>query len=234
MRVFTLRRAAVVALAAGTAATTARAQVGHVPDRSPFVDIEYRQSFTPFAGYLFAAGDPAGVAPQSAPLFGAQYDVYLGGPASFTARVATALSDRTVIDPARPLSRRVLGVERRPLTMLDIGLTLALTGQKTFRGIVPVVHGGLGLVSNLKGADPGGLSLGTRFAFAYGAGVRYVPNGRWAARADVGWRAYQLRYPDRYFEPALDSTQVLPANASKSKWLNNPSVTVGLTYQLFR
>jgi hypothetical protein len=163
-----------------------------------------------------------------------QYDVYLGGPASFTARLGSALTDRTVIDPARSRSRRVLGVERRPLTMLDIGFTFALTGQKSYHGFVPVVHTGLGFVSNLKGEDPGGLSLGTRFALAYGAGIRYVPSGRVAIRADVGYRLFQLRYPDRYFQPALDSTSVLPASHSKSNWLNNKAVTLGVTYQLFR
>lgn len=231
MRRSLARMAAAAALVVARAAT---AQVGHLPDQSPFVDIEYRQSFSTYGGYFFAQSDPAGVGPQSGPFVGVQYDIYLAGPASFTARVGSAIVDRTVLDPARPASRRVLGTERRPLTMADVGFTFALTGQRSFRGIVPLVHGGVGLVSNMKGADPGGLNLGTRFALAYGAGVRYVPSGRVAVRADVGYHLFQLRYPDRYFQPALDSSSVLPSGASKSKWLNNPAVTVGISYQLFR
>jgi opacity protein-like surface antigen len=229
-----MRRLTIVASALLVGAGSAGAQVGYPPERSPFVDLEYRQAFTTMAGYFFGDSDPAGVAPQGAPFVGVQYDVYLGGPASFTARLGSAIADRTVIDPARPVATRVLGVERRPLTMLDVGFTFSLTGGKSFRGLVPLVHGGLGLVSNLKGEDPGGLNLGTRFALAYGAGLRYVPNGRMAVRADVGYRAFQLRYPDRYFEPAIDSTSVLPTGSSKSKWLNNPTVTLGVSYQLFR
>jgi opacity protein-like surface antigen len=227
-----LRIIAAALLVGGT--RVASAQVGYPPDRSPFTDLVYKQSFSALGGYYIAATDAAGVAPQSAPFVGVQYDIYLGGPASFTARIGDALSDRNVLDPARPASRRLLGVEKRPLTMLDAGFSFALTGGKSFHGFVPLVHTGVGIVSNFKGADPGGLNLGTRFAFAYGAGIRYVPSGRWALRADVGWHAFQLRYPDAYLEPALDSTSVLPTTHSKSNWLNNKSVTLGVTYQLFR
>ena len=226
--------AGAVAGALALAAAGAQAQVGHEPVRSPFVDLTYRQSLTPFAGYFFAASDPAGVAPQSAPMFGVRYDVYLGGPASFTARLASATTERTVIDPARPASRRVLGVEQRPLTLADIGFTFALTGQKSWHGLVPLVHTGVGLATYFAGADPGGFNLGTRFALNYGAGLRIVPSGRLAFRIDASRYAYQIRYPDRYFQPAIDSTQVLPTARSKSKWLNNAAVTVGASYQFFR
>jgi hypothetical protein len=220
--------------AAVLVARGAAAQVGSAPERSPFVDLEYRQSVSPFSGYLWTPTDPAGIAPQSAPLFGTRYDIYLGGPASFTARVATALADRTVIDPARPVARRILGVERRPLTFVDVGFSFALTGQKSWRGIVPLIHTGGGLATNFAGADPGGFSLGTRFALSYGAGLRFVPSGRLAFRVDASNYAYQIRYPDRYFQPAIDSTSVLAPERSKGKWLNNKAVTVGASYQFFR
>jgi hypothetical protein len=221
---------AALALSAGTAG----AQVGHDPARSPFIDLTYRQSVTPFGGYFMAADDPAGVAPQSGPMVGVRYDLYLGGPASFTGRIATATSERTVIDPARPASRRVLGVEQRPLTFADVGFSFALTGQKSWHGIVPLLQAGGGLATNFAGSDPGGFNLGTRFAITYGGGLRVVPNGRLAFRVDASKYAYQIRYPDRYFQPAIDSTQVLPTAASKSKWLNNTAVTVGASYQFFR
>ena len=234
LRPIPARAAALSAVLVGVGATTAGAQVGHEPERSPFVDLTYRQSVSPFAGYLFAAKDPAGIAPQSAPLVGVRYDLFLGGPASFTARIATATTERTVIDPARPSSRRVLGVEQRPLTLADVGFSFALTGQKSWHGIVPLVHTGAGLATNFAGADPGGFNLGTRFALSYGAGIRIVPSGRLALRVDASRYAYQIRYPDRYFQPAIDSTQVLPTTRSKSKWLNNAAVTVGASYQFFR
>ena len=46
------------------------AQVGHEPASSPYTDLEYKQEFTALFGYSRAQKDPAGVAPQSAPLVG--------------------------------------------------------------------------------------------------------------------------------------------------------------------
>ncbi len=61
-----------------------------------------------------------------------------------------------------------------------------------------------------------------------------MPSGRLAFRVDASNYAYQIRYPDRYFQPAIDSTSVLPEDRSKSKWLNNSAVTFGASYQFFR
>lgn len=223
----------VVAALFGGAASAA-AQVGALPAQSPFQDLSARQTLSLSGGYFFAPSDPAGVAPTSGPLARVTYDVYLGGPAWFTLRLGSALVDRKVVDPARPFATRELGIERRPLTSFDGGFTFALTGQKSWHGLVPIVDFGAGLVSNGKGADPGGLSLGTRFAFDYGVGMRFAPTQRISGRVDVGSTLYQLRYPDRYFQAALDSTSVLPSAHSKSKWLNNTAVTIGASYQFFR
>ena len=217
------------------AAAPLAAQVGYPPAQSPFEDLEYRQGIGLYSGYYRAATDRVGVAPQSGPLVGARYDIALGGPATFTARLGGVLADRTVIDPARSAGRRELGTERRPLGLADVGITLGLTGQKSYRGFVPTLHGGAGLATNFAGADPGGFKFGTRFALVYGAGLRYVPRGsNLSVRADLGSHLYQIRYPDRYFTAGLDSTSVLPSDASKSSWTNNLSATLGVTYQFFR
>lgn len=228
--------ARIVAVAAALLApAAARAQVGYPPAESPFVDLEYRQSVTPYVGYFHAAKDPAGIAPQGGFMVGLRYDLVLGGPASLTVRTASVLSERTVLDPARPRGQRSLGVEQRPLTLADVGLTINLTGQKSWHSLVPLIHFGGGLASNFRGTDPGGFDFGTAFAFAYGAGVRLVPpRSRWSGRVDLGNHMYQISYPDRYFAPGLDSTQVLPSGSSKSKWLNNSAVTVGVSYQFMR
>lgn len=223
----------VLALGAATPICAA-AQVGHPPTTSPFVDLEWRQGASAFAGWFAAGRDPAGVAPQGGPMVGVRYDVGLGGPAIFTGRIASVVSERTVLDPARPAGARVLGTEQRPLTIADLGISLALTGQKSYRRLVPVVYGGVGVASNFASADPGGFRFGTRFAIATAAGVRYVPGGRWALRADLGTHLYQVRYPDIYGAPGLDSTSVLAPGRSTRAWIGNPSLTVGATYQLFR
>jgi hypothetical protein len=166
---------------------------------------------------------------------GVQYDLGFGGPAILTTRVRSVLSERRVLDPARLANQRLLGTERRPVTMADVGLTLALTGQRSYRGLVPLVHGGVGVASNFRGADLGGFTFGTSFAFAYGLGVRYVPAGtRWALRADFGNTLYRVRYPREYTVSTLDDTSVLPADARLTRWLNNTAITAGVSYQFRR
>ncbi|GJG85272.1 hypothetical protein tb265_04530 [Gemmatimonadetes bacterium T265] len=221
-------------------------EVGYPPARSPFTDLEYNQALTVIGGYFSAAKDPAGVAPRGGPMFGLQYDLG-GGPAIFTTRVRTVVSDRTVLDPARPANDRVIGTEKRPLTMADVGLTLALTGARTFHGFVPLVHAGAGVVTNFAGADPGGFTFGTSFALAYGLGVRYLPSpaSRYALRVDLGNSLYRVRYPTAYTVPstgydprtyvgARDSTSILPSNTALSRYRNNTALTVGVSYQFHR
>jgi hypothetical protein len=223
---------AVAALAAPAGLT---AQVGYPPARSPFTDLDYRQNVTFIGGYFRAKADPAGVAPRGGGIFGIQYDLGFGGPVILTTRLREVVSERTVIDPIRPAGRRVLGTERRPITLADVGVSLALTGQRSYRGLVPLVHGGVGVASNFAGADPGGFTFGTSFALAYGLGVRYVPTGtRWALRADLGNSLYRVRYPQAYGTAGLDNTSVVPATASLSRWLNNTALTAGVSYQFRR
>lgn len=222
-------------------------EIGYSPIRSPFADLEFNQSFTLLGGYFNAARDPAGVAPKPGPLVGLQYDLG-GGPAIFTARVRDVLTTRTVLDPARPVSTRVIGTEKRPLTLADLGLTLALTGARTFHGFVPFIHAGAGVATNFGGTDPGGFDFGTSFALAYGLGVRYVPSpaSRYALRLDVGNSLYRVRYPDSYTRPAtgygydttrfrgIDTTSILPVNTSLSRYRNNFAATLGLSYLFHR
>jgi hypothetical protein len=221
-------------LSAGALVAPARAQVGYPPEQSPFRDLEYKQEFSGFVGYFLAAKDPAGVAPQGGPMLGARYDVRVGGPASFTARLGVVSSQRTAIDPTRPAATRVLGTSNTPLFLGDAGITLNLTGQKSYHRLVPVLNGGVGLVSDFKGADVGGYKFGTAFAFSFGAGLRYVPGGRFQLRADVGDNLYQIQYPESYYARAADSTSVLEARQSKSFWKHNAAITVGASYLFFR
>jgi hypothetical protein len=230
------RVVAAVALGAAAPGSPAGAQeVGHPPARSPFTDLEFRQNVSLIGGYFRAGKDPIGVAPRGGPMLGVQYDVGFGGPAILTTRVRTVASERTAIDPARPAGSRVLGTEQRPVTLVDVGLTLALTGQRSFHGIVPLLHTGVGAASNFAGADPGGFRFGTSFAFAYGLGARFVPRtSRLAFRADVGNTAYRVRYPDGYAAASLDGTPVLDPRARRQRYLNNTAVTAGVSYQFRR
>jgi hypothetical protein len=214
-------------LISGTAVT---AQVGHLPAKSPFLDLEHSQELTLISGAFHGHRDAADVAPQGGFLIGAHYEYRAGGPAHLVAEVVRISSDQRVINPFNIGAAREVGTFSRPLYAADVGLGLSLTGAKSWHHIVPEVTGGLGLISDFRGqADSGGFKFGTRFALNWGAGIRFVPGGRWQLRGDITNRLYTISYPEAYYVAPPGGTPVIPATQAKSFWLNNPAFTLGVS-----
>ena len=227
-----VRYSALIALVA--LASTARAQVGYPPAKSPYVDLEYSQEFTPLFGYYYGREDPAGVVPGNGPLVGLHYQWRAGGPAHLTGEIARIGSSRTVLDPSKPAATRNLGEHSWPLCSADFGLGMSLTGARSWHKLVPMVNAGVGFMSDFKSADVGGFKYGTRFALTWGAALRYVPGGRYQLRADLSNRLTSIRYPDVYFRPATGLTPILTGLKDQSVWRNNPSLSIGISYLFSR
>ena len=223
-------------IACSVVATPMAAQIGHVPQRSPYADLEFRQEATLFAGYYSAGEDKVGVAPGSGPMLGVRYDLRLGGPASLTSKFAYVQGQRNVIDPRRPADDRIVQSDASwPIYMADVGISLNLTGQRSYRRLVPCVNGAIGVASDLKGgSDVGAWKFGTPFAFSFGGGIKWVPAGNIQARIDVTDQLYQIKYPNSYYVVASDGTSVLAARASKTDWTSNLGLTIGVSYLFFR
>jgi hypothetical protein len=238
----TPRVVAVLTLAAALCVTAElRAQVGYDPRHSPYRDLRETQEFTLFSGYYRAKKDRAQVAPQSGPMIGAHYQWRAGGPAHLTVDLARVASERRVLDPERSCGSstdpdcRLIGTYRWPLYMADVGLAVSLTGARSFFHIVPEVKTGVGLVSDFHTQpDVGDFAFGTRFAFVWGAGVRWVPDGRYQVRVDLLNHLYSIRYPLTYYQAANDGSTVLAQARSRSVWLNNPGFTIGVSYLFSR
>ena len=220
---------ALLALLAAAAPREALAQVGYPPAASPFRDLLYRQSVDVEAGYFLPQRDRAGVAPRSGPTLGVRYAFQFSNPLIINVRVATASTERRVIDPAAAPEDRVVGTERAQLMMADVNIGLAMTGFRSWHGIVPEATVGGGFVSNFKGADPGGYRFGAPFALTLSGGARWVPGGRWQVRADVTDRLYKIAYPQSYYQ-TTGGEAVLGARESNSLWTHNPSITIGIGY----
>jgi hypothetical protein len=212
------------------------AQVGHLPDRSPYRDLEYRQELSFFGGYFDPQVDPAGVAPRPGPQGGVRYEIYLGGPANFYARVAGISSERMHIDPTLTGAAREVGVSSVQLLQADVGITANLTGRKSIFRLVPTISAGLGALSDLgRKADEGSYKFGTPFAISLGAGIRYAPGGRLQLRIDYTDHLYHIRYPDLYFSTATGTaTPVLTNTEKRSVWTNNAGITLGASYFFYR
>lgn len=222
------RVAAAAALALGLPAV-ASAQVGYPPAQSPFRDLEYRQEVTVEGGYVFAGSEPAGVAPQAAPLAGVRWAMQFNNPFILSARLGTLFSERNVIDPAAAPENRFIRTEDVQLATLDLSLGLALTGFRSWHGIVPEVSAGVGVMSAFDDIDEGGFKVGTPLALTGGAGIRWVPGGRFQFRADLTHRMYRVSYPQSYYQ-TTGGESVLGASDSNSRWTHNPTVSIGIGY----
>lgn len=211
------------------------AQVGHPPAASPYRDVANGARATAFAGWYSANHDAAGVFPKSAPIYGVRWDVFIGGPADFIARVAMVPTTRDVIDPSRPAGSRIVESRNISLGMADIGMAFNLTGNKSWHSLLPQARATVGLISDFEGRDVGGYAHGTTFALEYGLGVRFVPpDRRLSLRADIGSYFYSTQYPSTYFTGASEGTSVVPTSQSGGKWRNNWVMTLGATYVVFR
>ena len=239
MRAPVTGRAAALAAVLGFALVPAAApgQVGYPPTASPYRDLVFRQELTAFAGYVSGSKGRAGVAPTGGPAAGIRYEIRIGGPAEFHVRLMRAWTERTVLDPSQPEATRNLGTRPWPIYQGEVGITMNLTGQKSWRQLVPVLSGGIGLASDAnKGGDPAGFTIGTPFAFSFGAGVRWVPGGSFQLRADISNFLYSVDYPDAYFGNVATPTvpPILPARSSQGEWLHNRVLTIGASYLFFR
>jgi hypothetical protein len=206
------------------------AQVGNQPDKSPYQDFSYHQDFSVWAGYFGGNKGEIGIGPQSSSVVGIRYALHIAGPAEFSFRFGRAFSNRDVLDPTKSGAARDLGTVSDPLWLADAGINLALTGQKSFHHIVPVFGFGVGLASSRSAQDVGAYSFGTTFAIHAGGGLKFVTHGPWGARLDVTDYFWQLSYPGGYFLAPTGGTAVLSSTQVQNEWVQNPMLTLGISY----
>jgi len=212
-------------------AIPAAAQVGHDPEDSPYRDLEYKQELTLMGGWVKARHDPAGVAPQSAPMVGARYELSLAGPLALSSDFTTTFANRDVIDPSKPLAQRIPRNESSRVYAADVALAMNLTGRKSWHYLVPQVRAGIGVLRSSAADDSSGFHFGTPFAFSFGGGLKLVPGrGRLQLRADLTDRVFKLSYPDTYYRLASDNTAVLPLSTPKSFYTHHAAFTLGVSY----
>jgi hypothetical protein len=214
---------------------TAAAQVGHLPAESPFVDLPGGHELTFVAGHYSAGRDPVGVAPRSGPLFGLRYEKTVGGPAALMVRYARVSSERFAFNPTQVGAAAALGRKSVAVNLVDANLAINLTGQKSWHSLVPVVNVGAGIASCSCSVEGDPYKFGTPFAFSLGAGLRYVPGGRFQLRVDLNDYIYQLKYPNAYYvPPATGSPALAEPRQAKSFWKNNLGLTLGASFLFFR
>jgi hypothetical protein len=222
------------ALALACIASTARAQVGHLPESSPYRDLETRQEFTFFGGHYNSAKDPIGIAPRDGPMFGIRYQIHVGGPAFLVAHWSHINTERFAIDPTKIGAARQLGKQNVSVNLYDIDLALNLTGEKSFHHIVPVVNLGAGVATCGCSVENDPYTFGTPFAFSFGGGLRYVPGGRFQLTLDWNDYLYQTKYPIKYYVIPAGGPAAVTGDQARSFWKSNRALTLGASLLFFR
>jgi hypothetical protein len=224
---------ATLAVIAALPATLHGQVLGHMPDTSPYTDVDSPRELAIFGGYFRAAKDLAGVAPGPSPVIGLRETIHLGGPVIAFARLTHTFSDRTVVNPLDPASTRDQGQISDPITLADVNLGFNFLGDRSFHNFEFAVNAGAGGASDLGAAhDIGGYRFGTVIALTYGGGIRWVPPGRLSIRLNVDNYMYEHSYPKLYHTITGDGTSVIPITHSLVAWRNNGMYTLGFSYAI--
>jgi hypothetical protein len=212
-------------------ATPLAAQVGHLPANSPYEDLRGRQALTLGLGRLSPDADPAGVGPGSGLLLSGRYELQIAAPLWIQTRLAIAPGlSRTVKDPLITGDARIAGTETRPLVMWHTGLGLNLTGNKSWRRLVPQLHGGLGFVTDASTAfDLGGYRFGTKFSLDYGASLRVTTGSRHELHVDLSRATWKYNYPDSYGGSGAASDSSILGARDRSGWTGSTVLQIGIS-----
>ncbi|HSE45456.1 MAG TPA: hypothetical protein VLA89_09050, partial [Gemmatimonadales bacterium] len=172
------------------------AQVGHPPSSSPYRDILYNISFTPYVGWIGGDGGDIGIGPHDGVVYGARIDYRLSNTLSLGASFETGVLDRLIVDADDPVDARVTGPVSQRLSMFEGTVQLNITGKKSWHGFAPFVGGTAGVAwAEETPADTSGYRFGTRAVLAPLFGFRFLPGQRIHFRVDARWLFWQLKYP---------------------------------------
>jgi hypothetical protein len=214
------------------------AQVGHRPEASPYRDLQAKRVLSFVGGYLSGSSGAANVGPGSGSLAGARFDLYLSGPASATFGAGVANLERILIDPTMGPANRTLDTTSQSVLLLDAGIDVLLTGEKTWHGVIPYVGGGMGfaLGGSVDADSLSGYSFSTHFTAGPHIGIWLLPSRRFTFKIegrDILWR---LKYPEGFFTTpanAPDELPVLDGNVMKdTQWVHHLTLTFTLGYTI--
>jgi hypothetical protein len=232
-------RAGLLALLAVLAGgvTTAAAQVGHPPGRSPYHDISKGHTVTPLVAAFGGSGGKFGIAPHDGTVFGFRYEIRNSQPIALGLQVGRGDLDRLIVDPFVAVANRVSGPVKQTVTFAEVDLQLNVTGGKSWHRLAPFVNAGLGLVfPTSTPADTSGFELGRRVYLAPGAGFRLFLTDRLHLRGEARVAFWKLKYPASFTrEPpddpgTPDDPHAVITDGNVSQWSTSSWLQAGLGF----
>ena len=230
-----MRVARLVALTVCCLGSTAVAQVGHDPERSPFRSISRSKAISFGVGYVWGSRGVADVGPSDGLSFTGRFDIRLSGPTDANLSITYLRADRFLQDPTLPADVRKSGPVSQDVWMFDLGLIFLLTGTKTWHGIAPYLGFSLGLATAASPPqDRSGYEFGTRFTLQPTFGVRFYPSDKFFLRLEIRDLIWQLRYPITFFGPPPaqpDLEPILnPLRHGETDWTHQIWLSAGLGF----
>jgi hypothetical protein len=235
------RTRGVVALAAVAiplaVAAPLRAQVGHALNSSPYHDLHVRYLFSVTAGRSYGSGGKVGVGPGSGTLIGARLDVHLGGATDLTGNLTYGTLDRIVLNPSNGPDTRTVGTFPKRLLIADVGITLVLTGEKTWNGLAPYVGASLGMAfGGAVPTDSSGFHFTSKFVVGPQVGVRLHLGQKFFLRFEARDVIWQLRYPANFFTAPTNEPTAAPildpVTNKTTQWTHNPMLVASMGISL--
>ena len=139
-----------LALMMAMVASPAPAQVGYDPEHSPFRDIRKGSALAFGVGWFAGDAGNLGIGPTDGPTATGRFEISLGGPTLVSFGATFAQLERTVVDPTPDSLPPRTGPFGTDILMLDLGLQLRLTGQKSYRRLAPYLGAAMGLAFELS------------------------------------------------------------------------------------
>lgn len=212
----------------------AAAQVGYPPDHSPYRAITSRTSLSLLGGYIAGSSGNVGVGLADGFVGGLRYEMRLTGPTDGSLTLSWGRLQRMVPHPLAAADAQLTGPVRQSVLFITGGLSILLSGDKTWNGLAPYFGGtiGVGFGGSLP-ADSSGYLFRAKLATGPHLGVRIYPHRSVVLRVEGQLLFWQLKYPSSFFTGPDGGTPILdPTVASTSEWTVHPSLLIGLGFGL--
>lgn len=230
-----MSRIAILSLAlAGLLLTAGSSRLEGQTVPSDYHFFEHRQEAGVFVGYTSQGTGRFGYGPSPGLLYGARYGVHLGGPFGLEGVFGYSPTTRDVVDPTREEGSRVVGEADVKLLSIDARLKFSLTGDRSWKGLNPLLFVGAGLIWDAAGeSDAENLLLpedkfgfGRKFVAPIGGGIRWVPGERFLVRADLALTMFRLKTPPGYRNPDRAFGAV-----GEKEWVSGPTFSLGAGFR---
>lgn len=221
----------------GLTVPNALAQVGHLPQSSPYHDIRKGHSFTVTGGYFKGDGGRFGIGPHSAAVFGARYDIRTASTIQLGLGIARGDLERLIVNPFVRLANRQSGPVKQAVTFAELTLQFNVTGGKSWHRIAPYVaaSGGIAFASGTP-ADTSQYEFGKKLYFAPAVGARVFLSDRLHLRAEARATFWKLKYPTTFQQEPTEEpgtpenpNAVITGN-SLTEWTASSWLQAGLGY----